>query len=89
MLKVMELIKMSNYRLYTTKSCILCQKAKKLIESQQLNVEIVEAQENDIIKFREMNIRSFPVIEIDKKKYIYGVDAAHYIAMNIETLKRK
>mgnify|MGYP001656908298 CR=1 FL=1 len=34
---------MSNYRLYTTKSCILCQKAKKLIESQQLNVEIVEA----------------------------------------------
>ena len=54
-------------KLYTTKSCIVCERVKRLIKSQQLDVEITEAQESDILKFREMNIRSFPVIEIDKK----------------------
>lgn len=80
---------MSNHKLYTTKSCTLCQKAKKLIESQQLNVEIVEAQENDIIKFREMNIRSFPILRISEKNYLTGKEVGEYLAINVEELKKK
>ena len=47
---------MNNYKLYTTRNCVVCERVKKLIKSQQLNIEVIEAEENDIIKFREMNI---------------------------------
>ena len=80
---------MSNYKLYTTKSCIVCERVKRLIESQKLDVEIIESQEDDIIKFREINIRSFPVLLINKQEYISGVDVGNYIAMNIEDFRIK
>ena len=80
---------MNNYKLYTTKSCIVCEKVKRLIKSQQLDVEIIEAEDKEIAKFREMNIRSFPILLINQEKYIHGMEVGHYISMNIETLKRK
>lgn len=80
---------MNNYKLYTTKGCIVCQRVKSLIESQQLNVEVIEAEDEEIVKFREMNIRSFPILLINQEKYIHGMEVGHYISMNIETLKRK
>ncbi len=76
-------------KLYTTKSCPLCEKVKRLIESQRLNVEVVEAQENDILKFREMNIRSFPILRISEKNYLTGKEVGEYIAINVEELKKK
>ena len=80
---------MNNYKLYTTKGCIVCQRVKSLIESQQLNVEVIEAEDEEIVKFREMNIRSFPILLINQEKDIHGMEVGHYISMNIETLKRK
>lgn len=80
---------MNNYKLYTTKGCIVCEKVKRLIKSQQLDVEIIEAEDKEIAKFREMNIRSFPILLINQEKYIHGMEVGHYISMNIETLKRK
>ena len=80
---------MSNYKLYTTKSCIVCEKAKRLIKSQQLDVEIIEAEDKEIAKFREMNIRSFPILLINQEKYIHGMEVGNYIAMNIEELRKK
>lgn len=62
---------------------------KSLIESQQLNVEVIEAEDKDIINFREMNIKSFPILQINENEYIYGMDVGNYIAMHIEDLKKK
>lgn len=80
---------MNNYKLYTTGSCIICERVKRLIASQQLNVELVESQENDIIKFRKMKIRSFPVLIISEENYISGKEVAEYLANNLERLKKK
>ena len=76
-------------KLYTTKGCILCEKAKKIIKAQELDVEVIESQENDILKFRKMGIRSFPVIVISEEKYVNGKAAGEYLAMNIEELRKK
>ena len=62
---------------------------KSLIESQQLNVEVIEAEDKDIINFREMNIKSFPILQINENEYIYVMDVGNYIAMHIEDLKKK
>lgn len=80
---------MNNYKLYTTKSCIVCEKVKRLIKSQQLDVEIIEAEDKEIAKFREMNIRSFPVLIISEEKYVSGKAAGEYLAANLERLKKK
>ena len=80
---------MNNYKLYTTKGCIVCQRVKSLIESQQLNVEVIEAEDEEIVKFREMNIRSFPVLIISEEKYVSGKAAGEYLAANLERLKKK
>ena len=80
---------MNNYKLYTTRNCVVCERVKKLIKSQQLNVEVIEAEDRDIVNFREMNIRSFPVLKLNEKEYICGMDVGNYIAMYIEDLKRK
>lgn len=76
-------------KLYTTKSCIVCERVKRLIKSQQLDVEITEAQESDILKFREMNIRNFPVLKIDEEKHVSGEAVGEYIATNLQKLKKK
>ena len=31
---------MNNYKLYTTRNCVVCERVKKLIKSQQLNIEV-------------------------------------------------
>lgn len=80
---------MSNYKLYTTKSCIVCQRVKSLIESQQLNVEVIEAEDKEIVKFREMNITSFPVLMLNENEYIYGINVGHHIAMHLEDFRIK
>ena len=80
---------MNNYKLYTTKGCIVCQRVKSLIESQQLNIEVIEAEDRDIISFREMNIRTFPILLINQEKYIHGMEVGHYLSMNIEELRKK
>lgn len=80
---------MNNYKLYTTRNCVVCERVKKLIKSQQLNIEVIEAEENDIIKFREMNIRSFPVLKLNEKEYVNGLNVGNYIAMHIEDLRIK
>lgn len=86
---VRELIIVNNYQLYTTRSCIICERVQKLIKSQQLNVEVIEAEDRDIISFREMNIRSFPVLKLNENEYIYGVSVGNYIAMHIEDFRIK
>lgn len=80
---------MNNYKLYTTRNCVVCERVKKLIESQQLNVEVIEAEDKEIVKFREMNIRSFPILQINENEYIYGLNVGNHIAMHIEDLRIK
>lgn len=80
---------MNNYKLYTTKGCILCERVKILIISQKLDVEMIQANESDIEYFRKKGIRSFPILKIDERKYISGSNVGNYIAMNIEELRKK
>ena len=75
-------------KLYTTKNCIVCERTKSLIKLQNLDIEMIQANESDIEYFRKKGIRSFPVLKINEE-YICGMDVGNYIAMNIETLKRK
>ena len=78
-----------SFKLYTINNCINCNRVKSLIESQQLNIEVIEAEDKEIVKFREMNIRSFPVLMLNENEYIYGINVGHHIAMHLEDFRIK
>ena len=78
------------YTLYTTKGCTNCNLSKSLINSQKLRIEIVEAQEKEILYLEKNNIATFPVLEIksgEKVEFISGKEAGEFIASNLEKLK--
>lgn len=76
-------------KLYTIKDCVLCSRVKKLIESQNLQIEVIQANEFDIESFVQKGIRSFPVLQLDDKKYICGKEAGEYLATNLQKFKKK
>lgn len=79
---------MMKYILYTTDNCNVCNRAKSLIQRQELNIEIKKATEEEIKEFRKKKILSFPVLTDDNGKIInFGLQAGYYIAENIEKLK--
>ena len=81
---------MNNYKLYTTKGCIICNRVKQLIESQNLQIEVIQANELEIESFRKQGIRSFPVLKLNEQKYICGKEVGEYLAANLnELLKNK
>ena len=78
------------YKLYTTKGCTNCNLSKSLINSQKLNIEIVEAQETELEYLKKNKIATFPVLETksgEKKEFISGKDVGEYIASNLEKFK--
>lgn len=76
-------------KMYVTKDCIICSRAKHLVESQDLEIEVIQANEFHVEVFREKGLRSFPILELDNKKYICGKETGEYLAMNIEELRKK
>ena len=80
---------MNNYKLYTTIGCIKCNRVKQLIESQNLQIEVIQTNESDIEYFRKKGIRSFPVLIISEENYVSGKAAGEYLATNLERLKKK
>lgn len=76
------------YILYTTDNCNVCDRAKSLIQRQEINVEVRKATEEEIKGFRAKKILSFPVLTDDNGEIIsFGPQAGYYIAENIEKLK--
>lgn len=78
------------YTLYTTKGCTNCNLSKSLINSQKLRIEIVEAQEKEVLYLEKNNIATFPVLEIksgEKVEFISGKDVGEYLASNLEKFK--
>ena len=76
------------YILYTTDNCNICDRAKSLIQKQELNIEIKKATEEEIKEFRIKKILSFPVLTDHNFNIIsFGAKAGYYIAENIEKLK--
>ena len=80
---------MNNYKLYTTKGCIICNRVKQLIESQNLQIEVIQANELEIESFRKQGIRSFPVLKLNEQKYICGKEVGEYLAANLNELLKK
>mgnify|MGYP000849326637 FL=1 len=80
---------MNNYKLYTTKGCIICNRVKQLIESQNLQIEVIQANELEIESFRKQGIRSFPVLKLNEQKYICGKEVGEYLATNLNELLKK
>lgn len=79
---------MNKYTLYTTDNCNVCDRAKSLIQRQELNIEVRKATEEEIKGFRAKKILSFPVFTDDNGEIIsFGLQAGYYIAENIEKLK--
>ena len=80
----------TQYKLYTTKGCTNCNLSKSLINSQKLEIEIVEAQEKEVEYLGKNNIATFPVLEIksgEKVEFISGKDVGEYLASNLERFK--
>ena len=80
----------TEYKLYTTKGCTNCNLSKSLINSQKLRIEIVEAQEKEVLYLEKNNIATFPVLEIksgEKVEFISGKDVGEYLASNLEKFK--
>ena len=79
---------MNKYTLYTTDNCNVCDRAKSLIQRQELNIEIKKATEEEIKEFRIKKILSFPVLTDKTGEIIsFGLQAGYYIAENIEKLR--
>lgn len=79
---------MNKYTLYTTDNCNICDRAKSLIQRQELNIEIKKATEEEIKEFRIKKILSFPVLTNETGEIIsFGLQAGYYIAENIEKLR--
>ena len=79
---------MNKYTLYTTDNCNVCDRAKSLIQRQELNIEIKKATEEEIKEFRIKKILSFPVLTNETGEIIsFGLQAGYYIAENIEKLR--
>ena len=79
---------MNKYTLYTTDNWNVCDRAKSLIQRQELNIEIKKATEEEIKEFRIKKILSFPVLTNETGEIIsFGLQAGYYIAENIEKLR--
>ena len=79
---------MNKYTLYTTDNCNICDRAKSLIQRQELNIEIKKATMEEIKGFRAKKILSFPVLTDDNGEIIsFGLQAGYYIAENIGKFK--
>jgi glutaredoxin len=76
-------------KLYTIDDCVICKRVKGLIIAQNLQIEIINANEFQIEVLREKGLRSFPVLKIDEEKYLSGKEAGEYLATNLERLKKK
>ena len=80
---------MMKYILYTTDNCNVCDRAKSLIQRQELNIEIKKATEEEVKEFRSKKILSFPVLKDESGEIIsFGLQAGYYIAENIAKFKR-
>lgn len=79
---------MNKYTLYTTDNCNICDRAKSLIQRQELNIEIKKATEEEVKEFRAKKILSFPVLTDHNFNIIsFGLQAGYYIAENILKFK--
>lgn len=79
---------MNKYTLYTTNNCNVCDRAKSLIQKQELNIEIKKATEEEVKEFRSKKILSFPVLKDESGEIIsFGLQAGYYIAENIAKFK--
>ena len=61
-----------------------------MINSQKLRIEIVEAQEKEVLYLEKNNIATFPVLEIiagEKSQFISGKEVGQFIASNLEKFK--
>lgn len=76
-------------KMYTIENCIICMRVKQLIISQNLQIEIIHANEFHIEVLRKKGLRTFPVLKIDEEKYLSGKAAGEYLAINIEELRKK
>ena len=79
---------MDKYTLYTTDNCNICDRAKSLIQRQELNIEIKKATMEEMKEFRAKKILSFPVLTDETGEIIsFGLQAGYYIAENIAKFK--
>ena len=79
---------MGKYILYTTDNCNVCDRAKSLIQKQELNIEVRKATIEEIKEFRSKKILSFPVLTDGSGEIIsFGLQAGYYIAENIAKFK--
>lgn len=79
---------MGKYILYTTDNCNICNRAKSLIQRQELNIEVRKAAMEEIKDFRAKKIFSFPVLTDETGEIIsFGLQAGYYIAENIAKFK--
>ena len=79
---------MNKYTLYTTDNCNICDRAKSLIQRQELNIEVRKATEEEIKGFRAKKILSFPVLtDYNFNVISFGAKAGYYIAENIAKFK--
>ena len=78
------------YRLYTTNNCGICALTKNLIKSQNLKIQVINAESDQIDYLRKNKVHTFPALEIDageKIEFIVGSEAGSYIASNISRFK--
>ena len=79
------------YFLYTTNDCGICALAKNLIKSQNLKIQVINAESEQQIEYlRKNNVHSFPALEIkagEKTEFITGSEAGAYIASNMSKFK--
>lgn len=79
---------MNKYTLYTTDNCNICDRAKSLIQRQELNIEIKKTTEEKVKEFRTKKILSFPVLTDETGEIIsFGLQTGYYIAKNIAKFK--
>nr|DAX72011.1 MAG TPA: hypothetical protein [Caudoviricetes sp.] len=79
---------MNKYTLYTTDNCNICDRAKSLIQRQELNIEIKKTTEEEVKEFRTKKILSFPVLTDETGEIIsFGLQTGYYIAENIAKFK--
>lgn len=53
--------------IYTTKNCSKCRSTERLLTAGGIEHETTLATDDDITRFREAGVRSFPVVLIDGK----------------------
>lgn len=80
----------TEYLLYTTRACSICNMVKNLISSQNLKIIIKESDEKDVQYLIKNKISNFPVLLIksgEKVKFISGKEAGEYIVSNLQKFK--